>query len=260
MAEEFGVADRGHFYDPVGALRDVVQNHLMQVLTLLAMEPPTGSSSDSIDDRRRDVLTAMADADPAQYVRGQYDGYRSVGGVAPGSETETFAALRLDIDNWRWSGVPFFIRAGKELPASVTEVRVIFKSTPYVGFTPKGSPRPEANQWIFRVGPTSPGTRLGLVAKQAASWDRRPIELDMTFDKEGGEGPTAYETLLDGALGGHHALFAREDGIEESWRVLQPLLDNRPPVQIYQQHTWGPEGANQLVRDFGGWHEPWLPK
>lgn len=260
MAEEFGIADRGHFYDPVGALRDVVQNHIMQVLTMVAMEPPIGGSVKSIHDHRREVLVAMADADPANYVRGQYEGYRSVSGVAPGSETETFAALRLEIDNWRWSGVPFFIRTGKALPSTVTEVRIVFRTTPWLGFTPKGSPRPDPNQIVLRIGPTAPGARMLLMAKQATSWDRRVVDLDMTFASQGGEGPTPYETLLDAALEGHPGLFAREDSIEEAWRVLQPLLDNRPPVQIYPQHTWGPEAANQLVRSYGGWNEPWLPK
>jgi glucose-6-phosphate 1-dehydrogenase len=202
----------------------------------------------------------MADADPSQYVRGQYEGYRNTSGVPPLSETETFAAVRLEIDNWRWSGVPFFIRAGKGLPATVTEVRIVFKTTPWLGFAPKGSPRPEPNEMVIRLGPSSPGALLRLTAKHAESWERRAISLDMTFGEQGGEGPTPYETLLDAALAGNRALFARDDVVEESWRVLQPLLDNPPPVELYPQHTWGPEGANQLVRSFGGWREPWLPK
>ena len=136
MGEDFDVADRGHFYDPVGAMRDVVQNHLLQVLSLVAMEPPTGHGVDVISDRKRDVFVAMADADPSRYVRGQYRGYLDVDGVAPDSQTETFCALRLEIDNWRWSGVPFFIRAGKSLPETVTEVRVVFNTTPWLGFVP----------------------------------------------------------------------------------------------------------------------------
>ncbi len=138
MGEDFGVADRGHFYDPVGAMRDVVQNHLLQVLSLVAMEPPTGRGVDVINNRKRDVFVAMAEADPTHYVRGQYDGYLDVDGVAPGSQTETYCALRLEIDNWRWSGVPFFIRAGKSLPVTVTEVRVVFNTTPWLGFVPQG--------------------------------------------------------------------------------------------------------------------------
>jgi glucose-6-phosphate 1-dehydrogenase len=258
MAEEFGVSDRGHFYDPVGALRDVVQNHLMQVLSLVAMEPPTGRDLDSLNNRKRDVFVAMADADPAQYVRGQFEGYLDVDGVAPESQTETFCAMRLEIDNWRWSGVPFLIRAGKALLATVTEVRVIFKSTPWLGFTPRDAPRPEANQLVLRVG-AAPGARLRLQAKDADAFALRPVELDMTFAAMGGEGPTPYEVLLHSAMVGDATHFARQDSVEETWRVLQPLLDSPGPVEVYRQGSWGPAAAARLARDVGGWHEPWLP-
>ena len=145
MGEDFDVADRGHFYDPVGAMRDVVQNHLLQVLSLVAMEPRDGPRRRTcINNRKRDVFVAMADADPTQYVRGQYRGYLDVDGVAPGSQTETYCAMRLEIDNWRWSGVPFFIRAGKSLPVTVTEVRVVFNTTPWLGFVPKRRAAPRA--------------------------------------------------------------------------------------------------------------------
>ena len=166
MGEDFDVADRGRFYDPVGAMRDVVQNHLLQVLSLVAMEPPTGHGTDIINNRKRDVFVAMAEADPSQYVRGQYRGYLDVDGVAPSSQTETFCAMRLEIDNWRWSGVPFFIRAGKALPVTVTEVRVVFNTTPWLGFVPKDAPRPEPNQLVLRIGP-KPGARLRMQAKDA---------------------------------------------------------------------------------------------
>src|SRR4249920_3887256 len=146
MGEDFDVADRGHFYDPVGAMRDVVQNHLLQVLSYVAMEPPTGRGVDVINNRKRDVFHAMAEADPSRYVRGQYRGYLDVDGVAPDSQTETFCATRLEIDNWRWSGVPFFIRAGKALPVIVTEVRVVFEHPPRLGFAARHARRPEANQ------------------------------------------------------------------------------------------------------------------
>src|SRR5262249_52634160 len=152
--------------DPVGALRDVVQNHLMQIVSLVAMEPPSGRGLDAINDRKRDVFLAMADADPAEYVRGQYEGYLDVAGVAADSNTETFCALRLDIDNWRWSGVPFFVRAGKALPVTGTEVRVVFKTTPSLVFTPSDASCPEPNQFVFRISPT-PGARLTLQAKAA---------------------------------------------------------------------------------------------
>ena len=258
MGEDFDVADRGHFYDPVGAMRDVVQNHLLQVLSYVALEPPTGRGVDVINNRKRDVFVAMAEADPTHYVRGQYRGYLDVEGVAPGSQTETFSAMRLEIDNWRWSGVPFFIRAGKSLPVTVTEVRVVFNTTPWLGFVPKHAPRPEPNQMVLRIGPR-PGARLRMQAKHAEDEALRSVQLDMEFAEFGGEGPTAYEVLLDAALRGDPSHFARQDAVEETWRVVQPLLDSPPPVEVYEPGTWGPESASKLTRDYGGWRDPWLP-
>ena len=258
MGEDFDVADRGRFYDPVGAMRDVVQNHLLQVLSLVAMEPPTGHGTDIINNRKRDVFVAMAEADPSQYVRGQYRGYLDVDGVAPGSPTETFCAMRLEIDNWRWSGVPFFIRAGKALPVTVTEVRVVFNTTPWLGFVPKDAPRPEANQLVLRIGP-KPGARLRLQAKDAERAALRSVQLDMEFASMGGEGPTPYEVLLEAAMHGNASSFARQDAVEETWRVVQPLLDSPPPVEVYEPGTWGPASADELTRDHGGWRNPWLP-
>jgi len=258
MAEDFGVADRGRFYDPVGALRDVVQNHLLQVLSMVAMEPPGARGPSMIDDNKRAVMLAMAEADPAHYVRGQYQGYLDVAGVAPDSQTETYCALRLEVENWRWSGVPFFIRAGKSLPVTVTEVRVTFRSPPPLGFAPTGTARPERNQFLLRIGP-KPGARLGLVAQQADARGLRPLELDVSFASMGGEGPTAYEVLLQAAMAGDPSHFARDDFVEEAWRVVQPLLDAPPPVEVYEPGSWGPRGAQALVRGHDGWHYPWLP-
>jgi glucose-6-phosphate 1-dehydrogenase len=258
MAEDFDVEDRGNFYDPVGALRDVVQNHLLQIISYVAMEPPTGHGLDVINNRKRDVFTAMADADPASYVRGQYRGYLDVAGVAPNSQTETFCALRLEIDNWRWSGVPFFIRAGKSLPVTVTEVRVIFNTTPWLGFVPRDAARPEPNQLVLRVGP-KPGSRFRMQAKAADSDGLRSVQFDMEFAEFGGEGPTPYEVLLAAAMRGDASHFARQDAVEETWRVVQPLIDSPPPVEVYEPGTWGPDSANELTRDFGGWRDPWLP-
>jgi glucose-6-phosphate 1-dehydrogenase len=258
MGEDFDVADRGHFYDPVGALRDVVQNHLLQVLSYVAMEPPTGHGVDVINNRKRDVFVAMAAADPVHYVRGQYRGYLDVEGVAPSSQTETYCALRLEIDNWRWSGVPFFIRAGKSLPETVTEVRVVFSTTPWLGFVAKDAPRPEANQLVLRIGPR-PGARLRMQAKHAEEMALRSVQLDMEFAEFGGEGPTAYEVLLEAAMRGDPSHFARQDAVEETWRVVQPLLDAPPPVEVYEPGTWGPASADELTRDHGGWRSPWLP-
>jgi len=258
MGEDFDVADRGHFYDPVGAMRDVVQNHLLQVLSLVAMEPVTGHGEDVISDRKRDVFVAMAEANPTQYVRGQYCGYLDVDGVAPGSQTETFCAMRLEIDNWRWSGVPFFIRAGKSLPVTVTEVRVVFNTTPWLGFVPKAAPRPEPNQLVLRIGP-KPGARMRMQAKDADGPGLRPVQLDMEFASFGGEGPTPYEVLLDAAMRGDSSHFARQDAVEETWRVVQPLIDSPPLVEAYEPGTWGPGSSDELVRDHGGWRSPWLP-
>ena len=153
MAEDFDVSDRGRFYDPVGAMRDVVQNHLLQVLSLVALEPPSGAAVDVIGDRKRDVFLAMPAAEPAHYVRGQYRGYQDVEGVASGSTTETFCAMRLEVENWRWSGVPFFIRAGKAMPVTQTEVRIVFKRPPRLGLAPSHRRRPEANSLVLRIGP-----------------------------------------------------------------------------------------------------------
>jgi glucose-6-phosphate 1-dehydrogenase len=258
MGESFDVADRGSFYDPVGAMRDVVQNHLLQVLALVAMEPPTGRGLDVINNRKRDVFMAMADADPAHYVRGQYTGYLDVDGVAPDSETETYCALRLEIDNWRWSGVPFFIRAGKSLPVTVTEVRVVFNTTPWLGFVPKDAPRPEPNQLVLRIGPR-PGARMRMQAKDAENMALRSVQLDMEFAEFGGEGPTPYEVLLAAAMRGDPSSFARQDAVEETWRVVQPLIDAPSPVEVYEPGTWGPASADALTRDHGGWRSPWLP-
>jgi glucose-6-phosphate 1-dehydrogenase len=259
LAEDFDVAGRGRFYDPVGALRHVVQNHLLQVLSLVAAEPVTGHGPDVVNDRKRDVFVAMAEADPADYVRGQYEGYLDVDGVAPDSQTETYCALKLEIDNWRWSGVPFFIRAGKALPVTVTEARIVFDTTPWLGFVPKGLPRPERNQLVLRIGPR-PGARLRLQAKEAEKPTLRPVQLDMTFASMGGEGPTPYEVLLHAAMVGDRSHFARQDALEESWRVIQPLLDDPPPVEGYERGTWGPTSADRLTRELGGWHDPWLPE
>ena len=258
MGEAFGVEGRGHFYDPVGAMRDVVQNHLLQVLSLVAMEPVTGRGLDVINNRKRDVFVAMAEADPAHYVRGRYEGYLDIEGVAPHSQTETFCALRLEIDNWRWSGVPFFIRAGKSLPVTVTEVRVVFNTTPWLGFVPKDSPRPEPNQLVLRIGP-KPGARMRMQAKDAHGPGLRSVQLDMEFESFGGEGPTPYEVLLEAAMHGDSSHFARQDAVEETWRVVQPLIDAPPPVEVYAPGTWGPAAADDLVRDYGGWRSPWLP-
>ncbi len=258
MAEDFDVADRGHFYDPVGAMRDVIQNHLMQILSYIAMEAPSGHAAGVIGDRKRDVFMAMPELDTQHYVRGQYDGYLQVPGVAPDSQTETYAAMELWIDNWRWSDVPFYIRAGKALPETVTEVRIVLKKPPRLGFLSKYAHRPDANEFVLRIEP-HPGARIQLHARSAEGPGIRDIALDMTFATMGGEGHTAYEELLSAALRGDHSHFARQDAVEETWRVLQPALDSPPPVEVYAPGSWGPPSADRLTASHGGWREPWMP-
>src|SRR5262252_551379 len=256
MAEDFGVDDRGNFYDPVGALRDVVQNHLLQVLGLIASEPPSVADADGIRDKRVEVFRAIPPADPQRYVRGQYDGYLSVPGVRPGSQTETFAALRLEVDNWRWSGVPFFIRAGKELPERVTEVRIIFKTPPRMVFA---SHTPHPDEFIVRIDPT-PGADLVVQAKEPGpERSLRTIDLSLIFAAELADPPEPYERLLGDVLRGDSRLFVREDSEEETWRIVQPLLDAPPPVEPYARGSWGPAATNTLVTGHPRWREPWLP-
>jgi glucose-6-phosphate 1-dehydrogenase len=258
MAESFGVEDRGHFYDPVGALRDVVVNHLLQLLATAAMEPPAGGDPDTLKDAKLAVFRAMRAADPAHYVRGQYDGYRTIDGVAADSQTETYVALRLEIDNWRWAGVPFFLRTGKHLPVRQTEVRLLFRHPPRVHFLPEGHRRPVPNQIVFKIDPST-GIRVILDAQRADQPGPAEIELDMEFAQEGGEGATPYEVLLHAALVGDATYFTRQDNVEQSWRIVQTLLDSPPPVHAYAKGSWGPEQGKQLVAGFGGWHGPWLP-
>ncbi len=258
MAESFGVEDRGHFYDPVGALRDVVVNHLFQLLSIAAMEPPSGGDPDTLDDAKLAVFRAIADAQPAHYVRGQYDGYRAIEGVAPGSTTETYAALRLEIDNWRWAGVPFLIRTGKQLPATQTELRLVFRRPPHLHFVSGGHRPPPPNQIVVKIDPST-GVRMILDAHRADAPRPAEITLDMEFAQEGGEGATPYEVLLHAALIGDSTHFTRQDSVEETWRIVQPLLDSPPDVAEYAKGSWGPSEADRLVRGFGAWHEPWLP-
>jgi glucose-6-phosphate 1-dehydrogenase len=256
MAESFGVEDRGHFYDPVGALRDVVVNHLMQVVAAAAMEPPSSGDSAVLKDTLVSVYRAMPEADPARYVRGQYEGYLTIDGVSPESTTETYAALRLEIDNWRWSGVPFFIRTGKCLPVTQTEFRVVFRRPPRLGFA-AWSRLPEPGQMVVKLDPST-GIRLLAEAQRHETYEPEQINMDMEFGAEGGEGPTPYEVLLHAALIGDSKRFTRQDGIEQCWRVMQPLLDHPPPVHKYAKGSWGPEAADQVLEGYGRWHHPWV--
>jgi glucose-6-phosphate 1-dehydrogenase len=255
MAESLGVQDRGTFYDPVGCLRDVVQNHLMQVLAMVAMEPPARSDLDSLSNRKRDVFASMPPANPDDYVRGQYDGYQRTPGVAAGSTTETFSALRLEVDNWRWSGVPFFIRAGKSMPLRQTEVRLIFRAPPSLGFSTSDE-TVDPNQIVLLIDPRA-GARWVLHAKRTDGPGLRPIDLDVDFGSDGERVPAPYEELFYAAIQGDQSHFSREDSVEETWRILDPLLDLPTQPSPYAPGSWGPAAADELTAEFGGWHEPW---
>jgi glucose-6-phosphate 1-dehydrogenase len=257
MAEDFGVEDRGHFYDPVGALRDVVVNHIMQAVALSAMEAPAGNDAETLKDAKFALFRAIHDADPAHYVRGQYDGYLDIDGVAKDSTTETYAAMRLEIDNWRWSGVPWFIRTGKKLPVTQTELRAVFRDPPRLGFIEHGHRRPEPNQFVVKLDPST-GTRVILDAHRADLAGPEAITLDVEFAEQGGEAPTPYEVLLLDAMRGDSTRFTRQDSVEETWRIFAPLLEKPPPVHTYAPGSWGPPAADELVARFGRWHGPWV--
>ncbi len=256
IAENFGVDDRGRFYDAVGAMRDVIQNHALQVLALVGMGPPTGNHHDSIRDKKLEFFKATRTADPKRYVRGQYEGFREVKDVAADSTTETFAAVELAVDNWRWSGVPFFIRAGKCMPAKASEVTVTFKRPPPLGV---GGGKPDPNQLTVRIEPT-PGARIRLFAKRAGEEAFEPADLEVLFEKVPGEEPEPYERLLGDALAGHYQLFTRQDTVEETWRIVEPLLEEPGPVHPYEPGTWGPKESDALTRGLAQWYEPWLPE
>jgi len=256
MAEQLGVEDRGHFYDPVGALRDVVVNHLMQLLAAAAMEPPSGADPATLKDAKFAVFRTISSVQPEHYVRGQYQGYRQIDGVAPDSETETYAALRLEVDNWRWAGVPFFLRTGKRLAVRQTELRLVFKHPPRLHFLTSGHRRPEPSQIVFKIDPST-GIQMVIDAQRADKRGPSEIELEMEFADEGGEAATPYEVLLHAALVGDSTHFTRQDSVEATWQIIQPLLDSPPPVHPYDPGSWGPPEAKRLVSGFGGWHGPW---
>jgi glucose-6-phosphate 1-dehydrogenase len=256
MAESFGVEDRGHFYDPVGALRDVVVNHLLQVVAAAAMEAPSGGDPETLKDAQMSVFRSILPADPGSYVRGQYDGYRVIDGVAADSTTETYTALRLDIENWRWSGVPFFVRAGKRLPTTQTELRLVFKPSPNLGFGLRKATS-EPDQFVIKLDPST-GVQVALTAQRADAPTPELVKLEMEFSQQGGEGATPYEVLLNAAMLGQATRFTRQDGVEEQWRIMQPLLDSPPPVHGYAPASWGPVAAEALVADHGGWRGPWI--
>jgi len=254
MAEDFGVEGRGAFYDAVGALRDVVQNHLLQVLALVTMEPPAGDD-DAVSRHRLDVFRSMPSVDPAHAVRGQYHGYQGIDGVQPGSDTETFVALRFEIESWRWAGVPILVRAGKALPVTATEIVVRLQRVPELRFGSHRLACPGSDDVVFRIGRDA-GVTIGLFAKTPGKEESREVSLDVSFLDELGRPPGPYECLLTDALHGDTTLFPRWEVIEETWRIVQPLLDDPPHVEAYRPGSWGPRRAAGLARRHGGWRVP----
>jgi len=251
MAENFGVQGRGRFYEETGAIRDVIQNHMLQVVGFLAMEPPTSTYHEAIRDEQAKVFRAIRPLQPENLVRGQFSGYRKEPGVAPDSQVETFGAVRLEIDSWRWEGVPFLIRAGKNLPTTTTEVIVELRRPPLAKNFPDFG-----NYYRFRL---SPDVVIAVGARILKPNEERPtlmpVELSAVRYPAGDE-MDPYERLLGDAMVGDAMLFAREDAVEVAWTVVQPILGNVTPVHEYQPGTWGPAEADRLATDVGGWHNP----
>ena len=251
MAENFGVEGRGSFYDATGTIRDVIQNHLFQILCNLAMEPPVRLDSETVRDEKVKVLKAISSVDANNIVRGQFRGYRDEKGVAADSKTETFAALRVNVESWRWKGVPFYIRAGKNLPVTSTEVIGRFRKPPAV--VPESSL--SRNHLRFRISPEmtiAMGTTVlaegepmkGEAIEMVASRHPRPEEMD------------AYERVLGDAMAGDSTLFARQDYVEEAWRIVDPVLKADTPIYQYEKESWGPAEVDRIVSPPGGWHNP----
>lgn len=254
MAEDFGVEGRGGFYDSVGTMRDVVQNHLLQIVCLLAMEPPVADDTASLRDEVLKILKSIRSVEPASLVRGQYEGFRDEHGVDDHSDTETYVALQLQIDSWRWAGVPFAIRAGKRLESTVTEAIVEFHRPPHTLF----SDAPASNRLRFRMKPDDT-ISLSIQAKPAgAELTSEKVDLQVSYSEElGGVGPEAYERLLRDAVRGSQRLFARSDAVLEAWRIVDPVLDDPPPTVAYEPGSWGPAEADRLVINDDGWIPCW---
>jgi glucose-6-phosphate 1-dehydrogenase len=255
MAESIGVEGRGNFYDSVGAIRDVMQNHLLQVVSLLAMEPPVDPDSAFLQDEKAKVLAAMEPIDPARMVRGQYVGYREEPGVDPQSDTETFIAAYLQIDSWRWAGVPWYVRVGKALTQSVTEAVIELVNPPQMLFDEAGGSRPGRNLVRLRLGQRD-GVTFTLQAKTPGPhMDSQEVDVSVDFAAALGERQDAYERLLNDAIDGSPRRFARQDVVERTWRVVQPALDVAGPLHPYFRGTWGPAEADRIL-DGDTWFEP----
>jgi glucose-6-phosphate 1-dehydrogenase len=251
MAEDFGVQGRGAFYEEAGAIRDVVQNHLLQILANLAMEPPVTGGGEAVRDEKVKVLRAIPALRPGDVVRGQFRGYRAEKGVAPDSQVETFAAIRLAVNNWRWQGVPFDIRAGKCLPVTATEVLVRFRQPP-VRYAAEPLP---PNHVRFRISPDVAIALGAMVKKSGEVTAGRAVELLAVHHPEAAE-MDAYERLLGDAMKGNSTEFAREDYVEEAWRIVDPIVGDATPVVEYEPHIWGPPGAAGLTAGDDPWHDP----
>jgi glucose-6-phosphate 1-dehydrogenase len=252
MAEDFGVQGRGAFYEEVGTLRDVVQNHMLQVIALLTMDAPGGSDTQSVRAEKLRLFRAMRPLAPVDVVRGQYRSYRDESGVAADSQVETFAALCLHIDTWRWGGVPFYVRAGKYLPITTTEVRVDLKCPPLAIFDEVSATT--ANYFRFRLSPQVTISAGARVKQHGEGMRGQPVELIARHEPRSKQ--TAYERLLRDALRGETALFTRDDSVDAAWRVIDPVLATATPVQEYERGSWGPPGAAGIVVGGDGWHDP----
>jgi glucose-6-phosphate 1-dehydrogenase len=256
MAEDFGTAGRAKFYDTAGAIRDVVQNHLLEIVALLAMEPPVAADANALRDEKVKVFKQIEAFDPHEVVRGQYRGYVDEPGVAPGSDTETFAALRFNIDSWRWSGVEWLIRAGKQMPVTATEAIVEFKSPPRMLFADQSIGVPHPNHFRFRLGRVG-GILLQLHAKTPG--DRlltHAVDLEVSEERLFGAPEEPYERLLDDAMKGDAHRFGRRDSVDEQWRIVDDVLHWPSRLRLYDKGTWGPPEADELAAPWGGWHEP----
>jgi glucose-6-phosphate 1-dehydrogenase len=253
MAEKFGVEGRGRLYEELGAVRDVVQNHLLQVLAILAMEPPVGTSPEAMRDEKMKVLRAIRHPERRDIVRGQYDGYRSEDGVSPNSDAETYAALRFEIDSWRWADVPFFIRTGKRMPVTATEVMATFRRPPQRLFDETLPPR--ANYLRFRLGPDRIAIALGVRTKHAGE-AMVGEETELYACNSRTDEMTPYERLLGDAMRGDATLFARQDSVEVAWDIVDRLLASGPQAERYASGSWGPDAAARMVERFGGWYDP----
>lgn len=253
MAESFGIDGRGGFYDKVGAVRDVVQNHLLEMVALLAMEPPSSSDAEAMRDEKVKVLRATRAVTRDNAVFGQFEGYRNEEGVEPTSERETFAALKLEIDSWRWAGVPFYIRTGKSMATTLTEAVIEFNAPPKLLFA-EGSMRPRPNELRFRVKPDDCISLTVQAKKPGVEMVSAPVDLRVAYETElGGDGAEAYERLISDALIGEARLFARQDSVEEAWRIVQPLLENPPPTRLYRAGSWGPPESDELFPGSRRW-------